>query len=311
MKTAHLILAAMTLVLLAGCASLRLPFLTSSRVVATTGPGIDHVPIWTRDRDATVSLLTDRLGFTIDGPERYADGIETQTITLANATYLELFSVYDEAVARTQAPTEMEFLRLSFGPTNFGLRTRNVAVTRAELNRLGLTATLDPRLDGEAWTTVTPQQGLIPGEPFFIHYDTSRGPAPYAHRNTARGITAVWIVSEDASAAGAIYRGFGLRVSAMEPMPRLGGNGLRVKVGNSWILIVEPTGPGLAQTALDRPGHRLFGLSLEVADLDVASKVLTRGLSTAPQAYDGPFGRSIRADTATALGITLEFHAPR
>jgi methylmalonyl-CoA/ethylmalonyl-CoA epimerase len=48
----------------------------------------------------------------------------------------------------------------------------------------------------------------------------------------------------------------------------------RFRAGDSWVVLVQPTGPGEPQRVLDEQGEGLFLLSFDVADLAGASEAI-------------------------------------
>jgi len=50
----------------------------------------------------------------------------------------------------------------------------------------------------------------------------------------------------------------------------------RFRTGDSWIVLVQPTGPGEPQRVLDEQGEGLFLLSFDVDDLDSAGEHITQ-----------------------------------
>lgn len=298
----RMLFAALAVSLLAACA--HSPF-GSAR--GASAAGVDHVLIWSRDGEAATGVLRERLGFTVRDADQHPDGVSTRVMRFADHSYLELFFIADRERARTQAPTEIAFLDWTYGPSNFGLETGDLDAALARASAAGLAG---QTVDEPHWRTAGFEQGRVPGEPFFIQY---RDPGAAeergaVHANGARRLTAVWVAVPDLEAAGTVYRDLGLTRQRPVALPLLNARGLRVDAGDSAVLLVQPVGPGLAQAALEWPGHRVFGVSVEVADLGRTRAVLGTG---GHFAYRGPFGRSLLADTRRDLGLYVEFHARR
>lgn len=55
-------------------------------------------------------------------------------------------------------------------------------------------------------------------------------------------------------------------------------------------------------------GENLMGVSIEVADLEIARQIIERGYGEEFEPYDGLSGRSIRIPAAKAHGVHLEFY---
>lgn len=295
------------------------------------GGGVDHILIWSRDRDAATAVLRDRLGFTVRDGGQFPDGVSNRLVLFSDQSYLELLFIDDMATARVQTPDDVKFLEMTYGPSHFGLETSRLDGARDLTIAAGLPASepdsmaYDP--DGPEgpkpaepgpWRTMDFGKGNVPGEPFLIQYAPSadepgsleRRRQAAIHPNGAVRLSAVWVAVNDLRAAGRTYARLGLTRQRPVALPHLNGRGLAIRTNDSWILLVEPKGPGRAQDALAWVGHRVFGVSIEVADLNTARTVLQRG-GIAPEAFHGPFGPALMPPSRQELGLFFEFHTPR
>lgn len=310
------IAAALLAVTLAGCASWR-EALFAPREPARAEMALDHMLVWSRDGEAAAATLRDKLGFTLDGERRDPDGVATRVLWFADNSYLQLVFLHDPATAARDAPTEVAFLGLTYGPSNFGLRTSDLDSHAGRQAARGLA--MEPMGsragDTTQWRGLAPPQGMVPGEPFLTQYlsppTDKRSSGVADHANHARRLSAVWVAVPDLKAAAAAYARFGLTRTRAVPLPHLNARGLKVMTDGGAILLVQPLGPGPAQDALGWVGHKVFGVSLEVDDLEAAERRLERGYGARPARYRGPFGDSVLAPSWDELRLQIEFHAAR
>lgn len=109
---------------------------------------------------------------------------------------------------------------------------------------------------------------------------------------------------------------FGIEPGAVEALPERGVIASRLRIGQTWLVLVQPTDPsGMPGRRLAERGEGVFLISFGVPDLDAAIGALgARGLrftSALPrQGLDG--WRVIDADLGGEFGVDLQLcEAPR
>lgn len=295
-----------------------------------SGGGLDHVLVWTRDRDGGTAALAMKLGFTVRPGGDFGDGIANRIVRFPDRTYLELlFFTRPESEMESDARDAFRATARGALSNNFGLEVSDVDATAAHLRAGGWALgpdtplTYDPDGPGPLppqparWRTVGfPTPPLAPSDLFFIHYArlamTPEQEADLAvftrHPNGARRISAIWLLSRDLDADAAKLRRIGFVETGPVTMPRYGARGLRFAAARGSILLITPAGAGEAATALAGRGPQVFGVSIETDDLGRARRIVQRGYGVELRTYTGPFGESFSAPTRTDLGLTIEFH---
>jgi hypothetical protein len=298
-----------------------------------SGGGLDHVLIWTRDRDGVTAALAVKLGFQVRPGGDFGDGIANRLIRFSDWTYLELLSfTRPGAELAGDAALEWRFTERGTGSDNFGLEVSDIDATAAHLRTGDLALfpetpmTYDPDGPGplpaqpSEWRTIGFQHPpLASSDFFFIHYAPERmSPARQAdrdvftrHPNGARRISAIWLLTRELDADAARLRRIGFTEAGPVALPHYGARGLRFVAGRGTILLITPAGAGPAAEALAARGPQVFGISVETEDLERAWRIVQRGYGVELQTYAGPFGQSFAAPTRSDLGLTIEFHTGR
>ena len=102
--------------------------------------------------------------------------------------------------------------------------------------------------------------------------------------HTVRGIHHINFLVRNLDAAIERYEMLlGIEVTARESLPQRGVDTARFRVGETWLVLVQPTASGIPAQHLEQHGEGFFLLSLEVDDLDGSSAAL-QGTALAPGA---------------------------
>lgn len=295
-----------------------------------SGGGLDHVLVWTRDRDGVTAALAVKLGFQIRPGGDFGDGIANRLIRFSDWTYLELLFFTRPAGDLQGDPlAEWRFTERGTGSDSFGLEVSDVDATAAHLRAGGWPLSPETPLnydpDGPGPRPAQPSEwrtvGFLPpplasSDFFFIHYQRETStPLQLAdrrafatHPNGARRISAVWLLTRDLDADAARLRRIGFADAGPVTLPHYGARGLRFAAARGSILLIAPDGNGEAAQALAARGPQVFGISIETDDLDRARRIVQRGYGVEIETYAGPFGQSFEAPTQSDLGLTIEFH---
>jgi catechol 2,3-dioxygenase-like lactoylglutathione lyase family enzyme len=284
--------------------------------------GIDHVLIAVRDLEAATTTFVDRLGL------RAAFGGVHPRVGTHNAIvrfgldYLELISVRDEAEARslTRGAMLADFLGRREGLFGFAVATDDLDATLARVRAAGAeidgpTSRGRDRPDGTrmSWRTAnfraTPFGQVLP---FIIQHDTPAavraGWAPAeGHPLGVTGVHGVTLCVpsiDDWRSRFEAY--FGVQMESATVPGRWQARGVAGYLGPHRLELVEPSGDGPVQQALDDLGAGPYRLTLRVDDLDRSRAVLeSRGT---PFRYDEVRG-SVLVGSAAALGAHIELLA--
>jgi hypothetical protein len=285
--------------------------------------GLDHVLLWAGDQPKAQATL-ERLGFTLSPKAgSYGAGISNKLIRFENRSFIEFLWLSDPVKAEREAPDEYRFVRSYNGSNAFGVQVEDADDTYKALTAAGLKPD-DP--GGEAWDPdgpTGPQKPMVaqwrfmflkgddfPGNPFFVEYNLADGArsAPPIHGNGARKLSSVWIVTSDAQAAEAAYDRAAFTRRALVTLPRLRAKGVALGAGAGDVLLLQPTGGGVLKQRLAKRGPHVVGMSVQVADLGVAQRLLEDRFGVKLNRFRGRFGQSLIAPTTDALGLLIELH---
>lgn len=285
--------------------------------------GLDHVLLWAGDNVAAEAML-ERLGFTLSREAgAYGAGISNKLIRFENRSFIEFLWLSDRAKAKREAPSEYAFVAEHRGSNAFGVQVEDADETYKALTA----ADLKPgQPGGEAWDPDGPEGPKppmvakwrfmfldgddLPGNPFFVEYNLGDSPraAPPVHKNGARKLSSVWILTSDVKAAEAAYNRAAFTRRARVSLPEVGAKGVALGGGSGEILLLEPTRWGVMQQRLIKRGPHVVGMSIEVADLDAAGRLLEERFGIKIGRYRGRFGRSLLAPSLEPLGLMIELH---
>jgi hypothetical protein len=292
----------------------------------------DHVLVWSQTEGATENIFR-KLGFNVRPGQEYPEGIGSSTIAFEDWSYVELVRFTDpsRAAGNAQALTELQFVRQGPGANSFAVQVSDAAEAAAHLKKKGFAVAdivpdmVDP--DGPngpmppkvaSWRDFHFSAPTISGaEIFFIEYPPDppaaegAGQPPDArttHRNSARRLSAIWVLVEDLEKEAEIYGRIGFSVGAAVPLDLINGRIRKATLGEGAVVLVETDRLPDDFILPNRPGPRVIGLTFEVSSL---AKVETAGLNDAKwQAYLGPFGPSRLVQLTQSVGLFVEFHEP-
>ncbi len=93
--------------------------------------------------------------------------------------------------------------------------------------------------------------------------------------HSVRGIHHINFLVRDLDTAIERYQMLlGMAVTARESLPQRGVDTARFRVGDTWLVLVQPTGDGVPAQHLEQHGEGFFLLSLEVDNLERSSAAL-------------------------------------
>jgi hypothetical protein len=128
------------------------------------------------------------------------------------------------------------------------------------------------------------------------------------YANTARRLAAVWIAVKDAEKAAATCEAMELSAARRVRSPQLGARGREIKAGQGTILLLEPEDPeGSLATFLNERGEGVIGLSLQVARITSAHRLLVSTTRLELPTYTGLYGRSFVVPPDVTHGVWMEF----
>lgn len=317
------------------CVLLLLAFSLALPAAGTTGPAsgsasIDHILLWGRDIDQVSALMAVKLGFQVR-PGRNPGGVANRYVRMSDGSYLEL-----EGITRKDATmdpgmrADQAVLHGGPGARTFGLRSTELDAMRMLLQQRGLAPTAvfsaspdDPDGGGPSapprWRLFAFDHQPLSSNLFFIDYAAPGNDAVRAtddrvareHPDTARELSAVWLLSPDADADRRQFERMGLTGATPVHLARIAARGYAVPVGRKRILVLQPDGAGIAAEALRKGGSQVLGVSIGVTDLDRAKRQVERGYEKKLPGYPGVLGASFLAPTQDDLGLLIEFHAMR
>jgi len=159
---------------------------------------------------------------------------------------------------------------------------------------------------------VTPSLPHLPeGSIFFLQYpvsdpDTAGKPAASGPANTATRIRAVWIVVRDLAMAANDIEKLGFRAARSQRSIVLNADIREFSSGDGNIVLVHPTGAGLAANFAAERSEGVLGMTLEVADSKHALELIKRGTGQSLAMYQGLYGSSFSIDAGAAAGVWIE-----
>jgi hypothetical protein len=248
---------------------------------------------------------------------------------MSDGSYLEL-----EGITRPSAEMDpgMQADQASLhggpGSRTFGLRSTELDAMRMFLQQQGLQPTAvfsaslnDPDGDGPSapprWRLFAFDHQPLSSNLFFIEYAAlhrtagrvADDRAAREHPNTARELSAVWLLSPDADADRRQFERMGFTNAAPVRIAQIAAHGYAVPVGRKRVYVLQPDGAGTAADALRKGGPQVLGVSVGVTDLDRAKRQVERGYEKELSSYRGVLGESFLAPTQGDLGLLIEFHA--
>lgn len=289
---------------------------------------LDHALLWGRDIDQVTAVMAVKLGFQVR-PGRNPGGVANRYVRMSDRSYLEL-----EGITRPNADmdpgmqADQAVLRGGPGSRTFGLRSSALDQARTFLQHQGLDPTAifsasrtDPDGAGPSapprWRLFAFNHQPLSNNLFFIDYAAGNvtptrvadDQAAREHPNTARELSALWLLSSDADADRRQFERMGFTGATPVRIPQIAAHGYGVPVGQKRIFVLQPDGAGIAADALRKGGPQVLGVSIGVVDLDRAKRQVERGYEKELASYRGLQGDSFLAPTHDDLGLLIEFHA--
>jgi hypothetical protein len=292
------------------------------------GAKLDHILLWGRTIDQATAIMTVKLGFQVK-PGRDPSGVANRYIRLADASFIEMLGITrpnPEMDPGSQA--DQASLRGGAGARSFGIHSSALEAARAVLQQsdFGVTpvfaaAADDPDGGGPTaprrWRLFAFDPQPLSSSTFLIDYAPPRSDAASVsdlssareHPNSARALSAIWLLSADADKDRRQLARMGFADARPVHLTQIAAHGFCVKIGPSSLLALQPDGPGVADDALKSSGPQILGVSIAVADLGRAQRLVERGYEQALTRYSGLLGDSFLAPTRDDLGMLVEFHA--
>ncbi|MGH8082762.1 MAG: VOC family protein [Lysobacter sp.] len=288
---------------------------------------IDHALLWGRDIDQISSVMAVKLGFQVR-PGRNPDGVANRYVRMADRSYMELFArTRPDATLDPGMQADLNSLHDQPGARTFGLRSTILERARDLLQQQGYAptpiftaASNDPDGDGPTepprWRLFAFERQPLSTNLFLIDYASLKPTPPRVadlriapqHPNGAQTLSGLWLLSADADADRKQFEKMGFTGAQRVHLAQVAAQGYCIPVGGKRIYALQPDGAGIAADALRSGGPQLFGLSIAVADFDIAKHRIERGYETQLASYRSPLGEAFLAPTQADLGLLIEFH---
>lgn len=315
--------------------------------VVGNGWGLDHVIISVSNSEAANRIYADKLGFTpFVGNKLVSEGLDQAIIELPPG-YLELLWPFREpaADARPIANTVRKIVETGGGIASYNIDVSPVEQTVDAMRRLNLHAVVKPSrvtqtVDGKqvpAWqfADVDPQdlaqpRGVPGGKGVgFLEYGVNsldpgrfkklqtraekevpdpRRSSGEVHANSARTLRSVWVAVPSVKEAVDQSARFGFVPRTKRKSKTLGEEGQEVQCGEGTLIFFEATHQGSSLAAfVKRHGLGPFGISVEVADIKTAQRIIEHGMQTRFNIQRNGKERSFVVPEQMAGGLYIEF----
>lgn len=306
------------------CAAALTAALASSAPAAPTGTELDHILLWGKQIGDTSDVLAVKLGFQIR-PGRNPGGIANRFVRFGDGSYIEVLAARPGAEMDPGMQADQARLQGEAGARSFGLKSSQLDSLHGSLssNGFGITPIFEASLtdpDGQGpgkpprWRLFAMEHPILSSTLFFIDYAPRTDPVSVAdaqaatrHPNGTRKLSQIWLLSADPEADRALLAKMGYGDSKPAHLDQVHAKGYCVPIGAGAVMLLAPDGPGAAADALRQGGAQLFGVSLEVDDLERTHRLVERGYEKPMETHSGAF----IAPTQQDLGLLIEFHAPR
>jgi hypothetical protein len=286
---------------------------------------LDHILLWGRSIDQATSVMAVKLGFQVR-PGRDPSGVANRYVRLADSSFVELLGIAKpDPTFDPGMKEDRQALKGGPGSRSFGFRSSALDAIRRSLSNLHYAVT--PFFSGPdgakkpGWRLFAFDRAPLSSNTFFIDYAADYAPdqfdpsnagdyrATREHPNSARELSAIWLVSGDAESDRRQLEKMGFGHAVPIELPELGASGFCVPVGPTALLALQPDGTGVAAETMANGGPRILGVSYGVADLGRAQRWVERGYERKLTTYRGLSGESFLAPTRDDLGLSIEFHA--
>jgi Glyoxalase-like domain len=151
---------------------------------------VDHAPIVVNDLESIQNMLKQDLNFTVKDGKAH-EGIQNCFIKFGDGTYLEFIQPLDSLAAIGKYYSN--FLKTRQGGATFAISVSNTEQLKDQLNQKNIPFMHD---QNKIWQTVEP----VSEDFFFIEYANKSwkdSPSNWTHLNTAKGLSAVYILSKN------------------------------------------------------------------------------------------------------------------
>ena len=276
---------------------------------------LDHVLIAVSSLSSAADSYRS-LGFKVTPEGRHPGRGTHNRLMVFGPEYLELIAIHDASTTPFR-PSMSSFLEVREGLYMFALGTGDIEGTVAGVRSRGgsIGDPVPGRRDagetpGYTWRSANMGDALPGSECFLIQHDHTVAqrytlPAdPAIHENGVTGIHHVTLAVEDSGAAAAAWRDV-LGVEAARPVQVDGGVRRRIALGNAYVDLESPTGPGALAEFLGAHGEGPFELGLETPDIGAAVDAVRRGGAECGEVREGEDGASSLIDPSCAAGARL------
>lgn len=285
---------------------------------------LDHILLWGRGIDPVTADMAVKLGFQVR-PGRDPGGVANRYVRLGDGSFIELLGVTRPDPAFDPGmQADRQALKGAPGARTFGFRSPSLDGVHRTLAAAGFAVTpffSGPDHASPGWRLFAFDRAPLSSNTFFIDYAADYRPdqadpandddyrVSREHPNSARELSAIWLVSDDAAADRQQLERMGFGHAVPVVLPHVGARGFCVPVGPTALLTLQPDGAGIAADVMAHGGARILGVSIGVDDLGRARRWVARGYGHAMASYRGLSGESFLAPTQGDLGLSMEFHA--
>jgi len=289
--------------------------------------GVDHVGIAVRDLEAATHTYHDLLGFNRPTEGKLPNGIRNINYYFADATYLETLVHWD----REKAPWLANFtdkhegalfgVLSAFSPDSARefLAQRNIKVSSPYSGTLQSAG--EKEMPGEKWKTFFLPKGQLPGDPlYFISYPRADRDGflrklgdrnvrrIFYHDNTALGLRAMWMATDDLEKTAAAYEAIGLTRSRRFQDEALDADAISFTAGAGELWLLAAKGKkGPVVDFLKARGPGIIGVTVMAGNIQTATRLIEERTKRKFPSYTGPLGNSFRVPADLTHGVIIEF----
>ena len=291
------------------------------------GRGVDHVMIAVRDINRASDFFSSHLGFNAKIWGKFPDGVENAGTYFGNRSYLELLGIYDRNKAAQT--TIAKLLEKHEGALGMALHVSSAERAARFLKSRGFdvkgptdypsAADGAQNADPWWWRTVSFDKPTLPGgDVFLIEYNEQVGEdyrkkdpqgfdAARTHPNTAKHIESVCVAVKDLKRAVKAYESIGLSTGRQVRLPHFGATGREILAGAGVVMLLQANNTNsMVASFIEMRGEAIMGLSIKVAELDTARKILETNIKQTFTPYEGAYGRSVLVPAEVTHGVWVE-----
>ena len=259
---------------------------------------LDHMPIAVDDLQAAEHRYRDGLGFTIKPGRLHQNSIDNVHIKFADSSALELITASEPSDG--VAARYLEFLQSGDGGAFVSFDGGAADSIAVRLRAGGM----NPHVfEGGYANSVTFDFEDPLSYFFFIEYHRRPrdGPEILNHPNSAIGLYAVWLMSDDFDLEDAFLTALGAgadRTKIFKPPLDVEGQNVELSRGHLYLF---PSDEGKTTP------RKIVGATISVDDLRKAQESVEALYGKSVPVHESPAGKSIYVDPEFAHGIWLEF----